>query len=488
MSITYKNVDVLGGQKVCMGLLSGGKKVSALTKKLGKCPKLEQGESLLLIAQPKLKDTSVVLMKVNAKKLTSVEDMRHLGGKFYSASKASKASKLAISFSNFSELFGENAASFARGFMEGAMLSNYSTQEGKSKPKKTTKTSFEIYHKGADADELKDLKAQMKEATATVDAVHFTRNLGDLPGNMMTPTILGEKALSLKANGLKVTVWDKKRIQKENMGCLLGVAAGSSEEPRFIIMEHKHKDAPKGQPTLLVGKGLTFDAGGISIKPSGGMDEMRYDMCGGAAVIGAMKLISEMNLPVHVIGVVPSTENLLGASACKPGDILTAMNGKTVEVLNTDAEGRLILADALCYASTLKPKQILNTATLTGAMVVALGNVHTGFYTRNDELASDINLAAAQSGENVWRMPLTDDHQSDMKGRFADLSNMSSSRGAGSATAAAFLENFCDDEIPFAHLDMAGTAWNSGRKSYNSPKTATGVLVRTFYEFVKTFA
>lgn len=488
MSIAYKNVDVLGGEKVCMGLLSGGKKVSALEKKLGKCPKLEQGESLLLVAQPKLKNTHVVLMNVDLKKATCVEDMRDLGGKFFKASKDSKASKLALSFSNFKELFGENAASFSRGFMEGAMLSNYSMQEGKSKPKKESKTSFEVYHKGASAGELKTLKTEMKEAEATVDAVHFTRGLGDLPGNMMTPTILSEKAKSLKKSGLKVTVWDKKRIQKEKMGCLLGVASGSSEEPKFIIMEHKHKNAPKGQPTLLVGKGLTFDAGGISIKPSGGMDEMRYDMCGGAAVIGAMKLISEMDLPVHVIGLVPSTENLLGAAACKPGDILTAMNGKTVEVLNTDAEGRLILADALSYASTLKPKQVLNTATLTGAMVVALGNVHTGFYTRNDDLAKNLNQAALQSGESVWRMPLTDDHQNDMKGRFADLSNMSSNRGAGSATAAAFLENFCDKEIPFVHLDMAGTAWNSGRKAYNNPKSATGVLVRTFYEFVKTFA
>lgn len=488
MGITYKNVDVLGGEKVCLALLSGGKKVSSLEKKLGKHPKLDQGESLLLIAQPKLKNTHIVVTKIDAKNQTT-ESMRMAGGKFFKDSRRSKVNRLALSFSNFKDLFADDAISFIKGFVEGALLTDYSMQEGKSKPKKHTKVSFEIYHKGASTEELKTLKTDLKESLAMVDAVHFTRVLGDLPGNLMTPTILGEKAKSLSKSGLKVTVWDKKKIQKENMGCLLGVSAGSAEEPRFIIMEHKHAKASKGQPTLLVGKGLTFDAGGISIKPSGGMDEMRYDMCGGAAVIGAMKLISEMDLPVHVIGVVPSSENLLGAEACKPGDILTAMNGKTVEVLNTDAEGRLILADALCYASTLKPKQILNTATLTGAMVVALGNVHTGFYTRSDDLASNIKTAAITSGENVWHMPLTDDHSGDMKGRVADLSNMSSTRGAGSATAAAFLENFCDKDIPFAHLDMAGTAWNSGsRKSYNDPKGATGVLVRTFYEFVKNFA
>lgn len=488
MGITYKNVNILGSDKICMALLSGGKKVSALEKKLGKRPKLEQGESLLLIGQSKLKNTHVVLMNTKSKDQT-LEDLRILGGQFFKESKKSKVNKLAVSFSNFKNVFEDHAPHFITGFIEGALLANHSEQEGKSKPKKTTKASFEIYHKGASTNEVKSMKSILKKSLAMVDAVHFTRNLGDLPGNMMTPSILADKAMSLKKSGLKVTVWDKKKIKKEKMGCLLGVAAGSSEEPRFIIMEHKHSKFPKGPPTVLIGKGLTFDAGGISIKPSGGMDEMRYDMCGGAAVIGAMKLISEMDLPVHVIGLVPSTENLLGASACKPGDILTAMNGKTVEVLNTDAEGRLILADALCYANTLKPKQILNTATLTGAMVVALGNVHTGFYTRNDELAAHIDFAAETSGENLWRMPITDDHTDDMKGRIADLSNMSSTRGAGSATAAAFLEHFCDKSIPFAHLDCAGTAWNSGnRKSYNDPKGATGVLVRTFYEFVKSFA
>jgi leucyl aminopeptidase len=489
MSITYKNVDLLGGDKVCMALLSREKKTSTFAKKIGKCPKLEQGETLFLAAQPKLKNTHVVLMMLKNKD-HSVEDMRLLGGTFYKEAQKSKAKKLALSFLNLKEVFKENTVELIQGFVEGALLSDYSMQDGKSKPKKKASTSFEIYTKGAGAHELKDLKDRLKESAKLVEAVHFTRRLGDLPGNMMTPAILANEASSLKSSGLKVTVWDKKRIKKENMGCLLGVNSGSAEEPRFIIMEHKPKNAAKGvAPIALVGKGLTFDAGGISIKPSAGMDEMRYDMCGGAAVIGAMKLISEMNLPVHVVGLVPSTENLLGAAACKPGDILTAMNGKTVEVLNTDAEGRLILADALCYASTLKPKCVLNTATLTGAMVVALGNIHTGFFTKNDELADQVNQAANDSGESLWRMPLVDHHQDDMKGRFADLSNMSSTRGAGSATAAAFLENFCDEGIPFAHLDIAGTAWNSGsRKSYNDPKGATGVLVRTFYQFVKNQA
>jgi len=485
MGVTYKNVEFLGGEKTCFALISGAKKSSNLEKKTHNCPKLEQGDALYIGSQTKLKNAHTVVVNGSQKNL-SVEDLRHLGGKFFNESKRSKSKKLSLSFANFKHYFGDEAATMIKGFVEGALLTDYVTLDGKSKAKKTGKVGFEIYTKGAKKEELSELKSFLKESLAMVDAVHFTRRLGDLPGNMMTPTILAENAKELTKSDVKVTIWDKKRIVKEEMGCLLGVAAGSAEEPRFIIMEYKN--AKSEQPTVLVGKGLTFDAGGISIKPSARMDEMRYDMCGGAAVIGAMKLISEMKLPVHVIGLVPSTENLLGASACKPGDILTAKNGKTVEVLNTDAEGRLILADALSYASTLNPKHVLNTATLTGAMVVALGNVHTGFYTRDNDLASQINTAGALSGENVWRMPLTDDHQNDMKGRFADLSNMSSGKGAGSATAAAFLENFCAEGIPFAHLDIAGTAWNAAnRKAYNNASTATGVLVRTFYEFVKKF-
>ncbi len=488
MSIMYKNVDFKGGEKICMALLSDGKKKSTLEKKLGKCPKLEQNESLLLISQSKLKNTHVVLMNIKIHD-QNVESLRNLGGKFIKKAKKSKALNFAVSFADFKNLFKNNASKFLTGFIQGALLADYSMEEGKSNPKKSKKISFEIYHKSASTKEIQALKTSLKEATLTVNAVHFARMLGDLPGNMMTPTILANKANALKKSGLKVTIWDKRKIKKESMGCLLGVNAGSAEEPRFIIMEHKHAKAPKNQPTVLVGKGLTFDAGGISIKPSSKMDEMRYDMCGGAAVIGTMKLICEMNLPVHVIGLVPSTENLLGAAACKPGDILTAMNKKTVEVLNTDAEGRLILADALSYANTLKPKQILNTATLTGSMVVALGNIHTGFFTRNNELANNIYTAADASGESLWRMPLNDHHTNDMRGHFADLSNISLNKGAGSATAAAFLEHFCDKNIPFLHLDIAGTAWGSGNRiAYNDPKGATGVLVRTFYEFIKAFA
>jgi len=285
-----------------------------------------------------------------------------------------------------------------------------------------------------------------------------------------------------------VTVWDKARIKKEKMGGLYGVSQGSDQEPRFIIMEY-HGAAKSKKPVVLVGKGLTFDCGGISIKPSAGMEEMKYDMCGGANVIGALLAIAKLKLKVNAVALVASTENLVGPSATKPGDVHTARNGKTFEINNTDAEGRLILADALCYATELEPEVIVDAATLTGAMLMALGNIHTGYFTRNSNLKSKIEKAASASGELVWNMPLTDHHVKDMKGTFADLSNMSSGKRAGSATAAAFLEQFVGEDIPWAHFDIAGTGWATGnRLNYCPSKGASGAILRTFVELAKLYA
>ena len=304
----------------------------------------------------------------------------------------------------------------------------------------------------------------------------------------MTPEILAKiTQKEAKGTALKVTVWDKIRIKKEKMGGLYGVSLGSAVEPRFIIMEYKGAATSK-KPICFVGKGLTFDSGGISIKPSANMDEMKYDMCGGANVIGAMMAIARLKLKVNALAYVPSSENMPGPLANKPGDILTARNGKTVEVLNTDAEGRLILMDALSYASEKKPAAIVDAATLTGAMVIALGNSYTGVFTRNNPLLKQIQTAAQRAGENVWHMPLCEDYVNDMKGTHADLSNLASSRGAGSATAAAFLEQFVDDSIPWAHFDIAGTAWNvHNRINYHPKKGASGCMIRTFVELAKMF-
>jgi leucyl aminopeptidase len=288
-----------------------------------------------------------------------------------------------------------------------------------------------------------------------------------------------------KGTKLKVTIWDKARIKKEKMGGLLSVARGSSEEPRFIIMEYKGAAASK-KPVCFVGKGLTFDTGGISIKPSAGMEEMKYDMCGGANVIGTMLAIAKLGLKINAVGLVPSTENMPGPEATKPGDVFVARNGKTVEVFNTDAEGRLILADALAYASELKPAAIFDIATLTGAILIALGNHYTGVFTRDEKLMDKIQSAADDAAEKVWHMPIDDFHVEDVKGTHADLCNITGHRFAGSSTAAAFLEQFVEKDIPWAHFDIAGTGWNvNSRFPYHPKKGASGIIVRTFVELAQ---
>jgi len=376
--------------------------------------------------------------------------------------------------------------SYTQALVEGLHLAGYTFDQLKSGEKKEKVVNIHLASQSA---KDKAVQAAFNQGIILSACANFAKRLGDTPGNLMTPTILADEAIkAAKGTSLKVSAWDKKRIEKERMGGLLGVAQGSSQEPRFIVMEYNGAAKSKA-PVCFVGKGLTFDCGGISIKPGAKMEEMKYDMCGGAAVIGTMLAISQLKLKINAIAFVPATENLVNGSATKPGDVHTARNGKTFEINNTDAEGRLILSDALVYASEQKPAVIVDAATLTGAMVVALGNVHTGFFTRNAGLKSKIEKAGAASGELVWNMPLTDAHVKDMKGTFADLSNISSAGGAGSATAAAFLEQFVDADIPWAHFDVAGTAWACGnRLSYCSPKGATGVMVRTFVELAKQYA
>lgn len=356
------------------------------------------------------------------------------------------------------------------------------------KDQKSDKKSDLDLHLISKSGKDKSVISAFEEGVILAECANFAKRLGDMPGNLMNPTILGQEAVkAAKGSKLKVTVWDKKRIEKEKMGGLLGVAQGSAQEPRFIVMEYSGTTKSK-KPVCFVGKGLTFDSGGISLKPGAKMEEMKYDMCGGAAMIGTMLAISQLELKVNAIAFVPATENMPGSKATKPGDVHYARNGKSFEVNNTDAEGRLILSDALCWASEQKPEIIIDAATLTGAMVVALGNIHTGYFTKNSDLKDVIEKAAERSGELVWNMPFTDAHTKDMKGTFADLSNISYSGGAGSATATAFLEQFVDSDIPWAHFDIAGTAWACGnRLNYCTPKGATGVMVRTFVEIARQY-
>ena len=320
------------------------------------------------------------------------------------------------------------------------------------------------------------------EARALADAIRTVRDLGNGPSNVITPTRLAERAEEVaKATGIKCTVFGKRDIEKMKMGGLLAVNRGSVEEPRFIVMEYAPKKATKH--VALVGKGITFDSGGISIKPSEKMEEMKFDMCGAAAVIGAIEAAARLALPVRITGIIPSTDNLPSGSAYKPGEIITMMNGKTVEIVNTDAEGRMILGDALHYASQLKPHHIIDYATLTGACVVALGSEASGLFSNNDELAQKLIDAGERVGERLWRLPAWDEYKESIRSEWADVKN-SGGRWGGAITAAVFLKEFVDCPS-WAHLDIAGTAYAESETSRES-RGATGAGVRATIAFLES--
>lgn len=423
---------------------------------------------------------SILIMGEGTSKKYSAENARRWSGAIFKTAQAEKFKSIHVCAPS-----SMNPNDAVVGFTEGLLLASYKFTAFKAADKNEVPVeNIEIAVEKYSA----TLNKVADASTIVANATNLARYLGDCPGNFMTPTQLAKEAQnSATGTKMKVTVWDKARIAKEKMDSFLGVSLGSDEEPKFIIMDYKGGNA-KQKPFCLVGKGLTFDSGGISIKPSAGMEEMKFDMCGGAAVIAAMSAIAKLKLNINAIGFVAATENMPGPSANKPGDIRAARNGKTIEINNTDAEGRLILADALVYACEQKPGMVLDAATLTGAMMIALGNTHTGFFSRNDALVKKINAAATAAGEAVWHMPMTDDHAKDMKGYYADLTNLAPSRNAGSATAAAFLEAFVEKDVPWAHFDIAGTAWNvSGRLPYITTKGASGAIVRTFIEMAKAY-
>jgi leucyl aminopeptidase len=317
-----------------------------------------------------------------------------------------------------------------------------------------------------------------RQGEALVAGGALMRNLANLPGNVCTPTYLGKTALELAKSykSLRVKVLGLPEIKREKMGCFLAVSQGSVEPPRFIVVEHKHPKA-KGDPVVLVGKGITFDTGGISLKDPPLMDEMKFDMSGAAAVLGTMKAVAELNLPLHVIGVVAACENMPDGNAIKPGDIVTSAAGLTVEILNTDAEGRLILCDALHYVRRFKPAVVVDMATLTGAIVVALGVHHTGVFANDDALAKELVDCGLVVDDRAWHMPLTEEYGEQLKSNFADMANVAG-RDGGSITAAAFLGKFTHG-LTWAHLDIAGTAYQGG-----AAKGSTGRPTALLLEFL----
>jgi leucyl aminopeptidase len=329
------------------------------------------------------------------------------------------------------------------------------------------------------SDNRKGLREGYETGAAIAAGQNFARRLQMLPGNICTPTYLGETALEMAGrHGLNATVLDRKAIEKEGMGGLLAVSKGGPEEPRFIILEH---EGSGGAPVVLVGKGVTFDTGGISLKPPLHMEDMKFDMSGAAAVLGAFEAIGRLQPKARVIGLIPSTENMPSGTAIKPGDVIESLSGKTIEIINTDAEGRLILADALAYAARLSPAAVLDMATLTGAVVIALGHLASGVMGNDDELLEKVTHAGVRADERVWSLPLWDEYRDLIKSEIADIKN-SGGRPAGTISAGWFLKEFVDG-YPWCHLDIAGTAY-ADRASPIMGKGPTGVGVRLFSEFV----
>ncbi|BBL70082.1 leucyl aminopeptidase [Methylogaea oryzae] len=340
-----------------------------------------------------------------------------------------------------------------------------------NKPPKLKKTAFLCADRDAAATGL-------AQGLAIARGMELAKDLANLPGNLCTPAYLAEQAerLAKQHKKLKAKILNEADMEELRMGALLSVSKGSRQPAKLIVLEYKGGDA-KAKPVVLVGKGLTFDAGGISLKPAAGMDEMKYDMCGGASVLGLMQMAAELALPMNLVGLVPATENLPGGNANKPGDIVTSMAGITIEILNTDAEGRLILCDTLTYAERYNPELVVDMATLTGACIVALGRQPSGLMGNDDALCDELLKAGDEAGDRAWRMPIWDEYQEQLKSNFADVANIGGPDG-GSITAACFLSRFAK-KFRWAHLDIAGTAWKTG-----ADKGATGRPVPLIAQFL----
>ncbi|MDF1701542.1 MAG: leucyl aminopeptidase [Planctomycetota bacterium] len=374
----------------------------------------------------------------------------------------------------------------AEALVEGTVIGLYRFETYK---KKAAEDGVDLLNVLVSPAEAKAARRGAKEGRVLGEAVCFARQLGNEPGNTATPTFLAEEALRIaQEEGLEYRVLEEDEMRELGMGSLLGVAQGSVEPAKLIMLTYEPKLRGKKKPetVAIVGKGLTFDTGGISIKPGNKMEDMKFDMCGGAAVLGAMKAVAGLKVGVRVVALVPASENMPDGASYKPGDILRAMNGTTIEIRNTDAEGRLILADALAYATSKlrpKPKAIVDLATLTGACVVALGDGNGALVSNTDSLADELLAASGTSGDALWRMPISDNYRAQLESPYADVSNLGSP-GAGTLTAAAFLEKFTGN-VPWAHLDIAGMAWTQKRTGLFSVG-ATGFGVRVIARWLQS--
>jgi leucyl aminopeptidase len=376
---------------------------------------------------------------------------------------------------------GLNPAAAARALVEGAYIGDFDPDTYRSDRKDQSIEQLNIVGAGS------AVEAAVREGIILGEAQNFARSLVNEPGNVMTPTVLGQKAAEMCGQyGLKCEVYGAEKLKELKMGAFWGVAKGSQEPPALIVMTYEPAKAPASPVLGLVGKGITFDTGGISIKSADGMEKMKYDMAGGATMIGAMQAIAQLKPAVKVIGIVCAAENMPSGSAMKPGDIQIAMSGKSIEIINTDAEGRLVLADGLAYARQLGATHLIDAATLTGACVVALGMVNAGAFSNDDETYRHFTDATEISGERFWRLPVEDDYREFIKSNIADIMNTGGSRWGGAITAAMFLKEFVED-TPWIHLDIAGVAWTEEAKPWIA-KGPSGIPVRSVTEWVRSYA
>ena len=441
-------------------------------------------QTAILYPQSEAGIRRVILVGLGNRGDFSAEKMRSAGAKAGQTARSLKVRSLAVAMeAGELGLSWENATEAT---LAGIILGLYQYMEFKTLDREGISKVEVLNILIGDNKNIPLVKKAANRTEVICRAVYLARNLVSAPANEMTPGIMAREALTI-ARGhkkIKTTVLEADDMKRLGMNALLGVAKGSDEPPKFIIIEYQGtgKEHP---PVVLVGKALTFDSGGISLKPAEKMDEMKTDMAGGAAVIGTISAAAELRLPVNIVGLIPATENLPGGKACKPGDILKSMSGKTIEVINTDAEGRLILADALTYAGRFKPAAIIDIATLTGACIVALGDHVMGMMGTDESLKSKIKKAAQETGELLWELPLWENYQELVKSDIADYKN-STGRPGGAITAAAFLSKFVGP-YPWVHLDIAGPAWLTKDQAHN-PKGASGVGVRLFVQLLREWS
>ena len=487
-SVKTAAAETLATPCIVVGMFDGGKLPAATqaldhacqgylakTAKSGGCEG-RAGQSLMLFDVPKLAAERVLIIGLGAERDFGVRGYRKAMNRAVRALNEAGV-KEAASLLSLLPVKDADAYWLARHASEVAEEVCYRFDQYKGASKDKHKPTLHKITLLVGRDEAKTAEEGLRAGSAVAAGVSLARTLGNLPPNVCTPSYLADEARRLaKGSKLKVTVLEEAQMKKLGMGSLLAVSRGSKQPPKFIIMEYH--GGPKGQkPHVLVGKGITFDTGGISIKPSANMDEMKFDMCGAASVFGTMKAVMQLGLKLNVIGVVPSCENMPGGNASRPGDIVTSMSGQTIEILNTDAEGRLILCDALTYAERFKPESIVDMATLTGACVIALGNVVSGLFGNNEKLVQALKAAGEKAEDRAWQLPLYEDYQEGLKSNFADFANVGGREG-GAITAACFLARFTKN-MHWAHLDIAGTAWKGGGE-----KGATGRPVPLLVQYL----